>query len=150
VGAVACAAALGAAWWAFAPPTLAGRTSITVVDGTSMLPRFHRGDLAVVRQASRFAAGDVAAYRSRLLYRVVLHRIVKVQGDRYVFKGDNNSWLDPETPSHSQLVGKLWVRVPRAGIAVNVARTPVTGALLTVLLVLVLGLGGQRRGPEAP
>ena len=32
-----------------------------------------------------------------------------------MFKGDNNNFLDPTHPGRSELVGKLWVRVPHGG-----------------------------------
>ncbi|HEU5363225.1 MAG TPA: signal peptidase I [Gaiellaceae bacterium] len=144
------AAALATAWWALAPPALDGHAAIAVVDGTSMLPHFRRGDLVLLRQADRYGPGDVVGYRSRLLHRVVLHRIVKVENGRYTFKGDNNSWLDPETPARNELIGRLWLRIPRVGAAGGVIRKPAVGAVLTVLLVLGLGLGGQRRDGARP
>lgn len=141
----ASAAAVAAAWWAFAPAALDGHAAFAVVDGTSMLPRFHRGDLVVLREAERYHVGDVVAYRSSLLHRVVLHRIVRIENGRYTFKGDNNSWLDPETPTRAQLIAKLWLRVPRAGDVTRVLRQPAVGALVTMLLVLAFGLGGPKR-----
>jgi hypothetical protein len=69
------------------------------------------------------------------------------EGDRYVFKGDNNDFLDPTHPDRSQLVGKLWLRAPRAGVVLASVRQPlVSGALLGGVALLLLGaVGSQRR-----
>jgi signal peptidase I len=134
-----------AAWWAFAPPALGGSAAFAVVDGTSMLPHFRRGDLVVLRRADRYGVGDVVAYRSPLLHRIVLHRIVAVHAGRYTFKGDNNSFIDPEAPTRRELIAKVWLRVPRAGAVSSLLRKPAIGAALTALLVLGVGLGGAKR-----
>ena len=31
-----------------------------------------------------------------MLHVVVLHRIIAIKGDRYVLKGDNNDFVDPD------------------------------------------------------
>ena len=44
------AAVLAAIWIAFAPAQLGGQVSYVLVNGTSMEPGFHTGDLVLVRQ----------------------------------------------------------------------------------------------------
>ena len=106
-------AVVGAGWWFLAPPSLGGTTAVAIVDGTSMLPRFHRDDVVLLRPSDRYRVGDVVAYRSHFLHRVVLHRIVAISHGRYTFKGDNNSWTDPERPTRRDLIGKQWIQVGR-------------------------------------
>lgn len=141
-----------AAWWYLAPPALGGATSVTIVDGTSMLPGLQRDDLVLIRPAATYGRGDVVAYRSHLIHRVVLHRIVAIENGRYTFKGDNNTYLDPEQPTRGQLIGKRWHTVPRAGRVATIVRRPLVAASIAVLLVLVWGLGGggspRPRGEE--
>jgi signal peptidase len=138
-------AIVAAAWWLLAPAQLGGSTAFTTVDGTSMLPTFQRSDLVALRAAKSYGVGDVAGYRSRLLGRVVLHRIVAIHDGRYRFKGDHNSFLDPERPTRGQLVGKLWFRLPRAGRAVDALHTPSIVAAVAGLLVFALFGGTQAR-----
>lgn len=141
---------LAAAFWTVAPQQLGGRTAFVVVDGTSMLPRFQRSDLVALRARSSYRVGDVVGYRSAMLRHVVLHRIVRLEAGRYVLKGDNNAFLDPERPTHSQLVGKLWFSIPSAGGAIGVLHRPLVLAALAGILVLVIGLdGGPRRRPDS-
>ncbi len=149
-GTLLTAAVVGVGWWFLAPPSLGGRTSVAIVDGTSMLPHFHRNDLVLVRVSDRFRAGDVVAYRSEFLHRVVLHRIVKVSHGRYTFKGDNNSWTDPEQPPRRDLIGTQWIRLGRAGRLAGGLKAPPVAAFLAVLLVLAFSFAepGARKPRE--
>ena len=89
----------GVAWFYLAPTTIGGSTRYVVTHGVSMEPRFHTGDLAIVRPASDYRVGEIVAYWSIVLHTVVLHRIIAKDGNRYVFKGDNNHFIDPTRPT---------------------------------------------------
>ena len=81
-----------------------------------MEPRFHSGDLAIVKPASDYKVGTIAAYKSSTLNgTVVLHRITAINHGRFTFKGDNNNFTDPDHPSATDLVGSLRARVPHGG-----------------------------------
>ena len=69
-------------WSLFAPTALGGPADYVVTAGTSMEPRFHTGDLAIVRSAREYRVGDIVAYRSRALNTIVLHRIIAKVGGR--------------------------------------------------------------------
>ena len=132
---------LGAGWLAVAPPQLGGRTSFVVVDGTSMLPRLRGDDLVLLRASRSYHVGEVVGYRSALLRRIVLHRIVAIDHGRYTFRGDNNRFLDPERPTRDRLVGRMWLHVRAGGRMVGVLRVPWIVGALAALLVLAVGLG---------
>lgn len=142
---VALALILVGTAWIFLMPAPFGGANYVVTGGTSMRPVFHAGDLALVRAADDYQVGEVVAYRSRYLHTIVLHRIVAREGDRYIFKGDNNNFVDPEQPTRNQLVGTLWLRVPHAG---TILRTlPIAGLLAGLAVLLLLGgsAGARRR-----
>ena len=136
------ATAFAATWWYIAPPPLGGSTSFVTVDGTSMLPELRMSDLVALRSQHTYRVGDVVGYRSGLIHRVVLHRIIAIRDGRYVFKGDNNSFLDPDRPTRSQLVGRLWLHIPSAGRLVLQLHRPPVAAGLAIVLVLAAALGG--------
>lgn len=143
----ACGAALTlllTAWYFLAPAELGGRTSYVTTYGDSMQPLLHAGDLAIVRRQDAYGVGDVVAYRSPDLDAIVLHRIVGVEGERYLFKGDHNTWLDSARPTRGQLVGKMIWHVPGAGTPLADARTPL-GASAIVGFGSFVVLGGRRR-----
>ena len=145
----AAAAVLVAAWIYAAPQQIGGSAAYVVVVGSSMEPRLHRGDLAVVRSRNGYEAGDVVAYRSSRLGRTVLHRVERRAGDRYVLRGDANTWLDPDRPSEAQVVGQLALRVPVAGGVIEWLRHPLHASLLAGLAAFALlagaGTAGVRR-----
>jgi signal peptidase I len=136
-----------AAWLVLAPTQIGGETTYVTTSGISMAPRFHSGDLAVVRPADRYGVGQIVAYRSPMLHTVVLHRIIAVKGDRYILKGDNNDFVDPTRPVRAQVVGKLSMRVAHGGQVLNWLHTPFMAALLTggMAALLFLGTKQQRR-----
>jgi signal peptidase I len=136
-----------AAWLVLAPTRIGGETSYVTTSGISMAPRFHSGDLAVIRPAVHYKVGQIVAYRSTTLHTVILHRIIAVKGDRYVFKGDNNDFVDPTRPTRADLVGRLSLRVAHGGRVLAWLHTPFMAALLTggVAALLLLGVKRQRR-----
>jgi signal peptidase I len=105
-------ALIGAGWFLLAPQMFGGSTAYVIVSGSSMQPGIDDGDLVLLRTAQNYRVGDVVGYRSPSLHTVVLHRIVDVDGGRFTFKGDSNSWIDPDRPSAPDLLGRMWVRVP--------------------------------------
>ena len=139
---------LGVLCLALAGAFSVGGLSLMATAGSSMEPGFRAGDLAVLQRAADFVVGDVAAYHSRDLNTVVMHRITAVEGGRYTFRGDNNSWFDPEQPARSQLIGKLMLRVPGGGVWLNRATSRTA---IIALGFLLLASGGthavvRRRG----
>jgi signal peptidase I len=136
---------LAIAWLIAGPAQLGGATTYVTTHGISMQPRLHTGDLALVRPAAQYRVGDVVAYRSDVLRSVVLHRVIARDGDRYVFKGDNNDFVDPEHPRHAELIGRMWLRVPRGGAILGWLRIPAIAALLCGGIALVALWPARRR-----
>jgi signal peptidase I len=135
-----------AAVWLFWPLALGGGTTYVVTHGVSMEPRFHTGDLAILRSEGHYSVGDVVAYSSVSLDTTVMHRIVELDGERFVIQGDNNTWLDPDHPSEDQVLGKLFLRIPQGGTVLGALSSPVG---LGALGALALVLGGVVRRPRS-
>ncbi len=134
-----------AAWLLLAPTQIGGETGYVSTSGTSMAPRFHSGDLAVVRPSAQYRVGDVIAYRSKTLRLVVLHRIVAAKGGRFTTRGDNNDFTDPDHPTRTDVVGKLTLRVAHGGRILHWLHTPLMAALLCGGMTLLLFLGAKQR-----
>ena len=127
----------------FWPASLGGRTTYVSTHGTSMLPRFHSGDLAIVRASSEYRVGEITAYYSSTLRTVVLHRIIAVHDGRFTFKGDSNDFVDPDHPTAGRLVGKLVARVPHGGAYRAILAEPVV-----LFPALAVGFGGLTLGAQ--
>jgi signal peptidase I len=126
-------------WIQLAPHQLGGRSDYVVTSGISMQPRFHTGDLAIVREQPSYHVGEIVAYHSKVLDTTVLHRIVKIQNGRYFFKGDNNNFVDFEHPTKTQLIGALWIHVPGLGHQFRELGSPVVVGLFVALAALLFG-----------
>jgi signal peptidase I len=139
-----------AAWVIFAPIPVGGTTAYIIVNGISMEPNFHLGDLVIVRQLSRYHVGDAVVYRNQGLGgKNVFHRIIELNLDHYALKGDNNSWVDTYQPTQEEIIGKLWIHIPRGGRILEKVRTPFGMALSAGVVGLLLAtsfLPERRKG----
>ena len=138
---VAIVAAFLAYFW---PQTLGGKDAYVKVDGQSMFPTYHFGDLAVVRRQSSYKIGDPVAYRIPKgefgAGAMVIHRLVGGDGVHgFVTKGDNRTIKDPWHPRNSDIVGKVQMDFPALGTQVAKLTRPVyMGGLVAGLTVLVM------------
>lgn len=134
------------AWWSFLAPTaIGGQTVYVLVDGHSMEPMLHTGDLAVMRTQAAYGLGDL------VLMQVdggqVIHRLVGGSAaTQWETQGDNNSWLDPWTVPNSDIVGAYSYEIAQFGTALTWLRqNPVFFGLLCALLVMPSYLPWHRR-----
>lgn len=150
------AVSLIAIWAAFAPARLGGHVAYVIVNGISMEPGYHLGDLTIMRKAASYQVGEVVTYRDAEMQAYVIHRIISVEGDRYVLQGDNNSWIDAYRPTNAEVVGKLWIHIPKVGRIFKWLRSPLNMALTIGLLggVLMAGMiikpSQHRRSKSSP
>jgi signal peptidase I len=133
-------------WIQLAPHQLGGRSDYVVTSGISMEPRFHTGDLAVVRSQGDYHVGEIVAYHSKMFHTTVLHRIIKIQNGHYWFKGDNNDFVDLEHPAKGALIGALWLHLPGAGHQFRQIGSPIVVGLLVALAALLFGGSAFRKG----
>ncbi|MDQ1684228.1 MAG: signal peptidase [Frankiaceae bacterium] len=140
--------ALLAMFW---PQSLGGPVAYVRVDGHSMDPTFHLGDLAIVRRQSSYQVGDAVAYRIPKgefgAGALVIHRLIGGDGhDGYVTKGDNKDRPDEWHPKTSDIVGRVRYDVPGAGTKLASLTKPVDlGALVAGLTVAVMLFPSRRR-----
>ncbi len=138
VAALGTVALLAVAWAIAAPPQVGGGTTYVITTGISMLPNFHAGDLVLLRTEPGYHVGEVAGYHNGRLGVTVMHRIVAVNSGHYVFKGDNNSWVDSVQPTAAQVVGAEWVHLSGWGNVLLALRAP--GLTAVVFGLAWLGL----------
>lgn len=130
-------ALLTAGWLYLAPSQLGGATRYAIVEGSSMAPLLSDGDLAVVRSTREVSVGDVVLHREPDLGVGVLHRVMRLEGNRLVLKGDANDFYDDVRPEAADVQGELWFSIPYAGSALTWIREPSHAALLVFVLTLL-------------
>jgi signal peptidase I len=127
----------GAAWIAFAPTQLGGQATFVIVNGNSMEPLYHRGDLVIIRAELDYQVGDIVTYRHPQIGPVI-HRIIGRDVERFVFKGDHNDFIDPYRPVRADLIGKSWIYLPSVGKVLDQLRKPLNMAILAAVAGVVI------------
>lgn len=125
-------------WITLAPTKLGGWVTYVIVDGNSMEPGFYRGDLVLVRTEPAYGVGDAVVYNDAQLGSYVFHRIIHTEFDRFTLQGDNNAWLDSYQPVQDEIIGKLWVHIPKLGKAIEWMRVPLHTSVIAGLLGAIL------------
>lgn len=152
LGLLACAVACALLVW---PGFLRGGAPYVIVSGNSMEPTLHSGDLVFTVRRGTYEVGDVVAYRIPAgtpgAGVLVIHRIVGGSASSgYVMQGDNRAGRDAWRPRPGDIVGAQALTVPRVGIGLAWARTPLglatLAAIATALIVFGSGNEGQSEG----
>jgi signal peptidase len=136
------------------PQSLGGKVAYVKVDGHSMDPTFHLGDLALVERQSSYRIGDPVAYRIPKgefgAGALVIHRLIGGDGTHgYVTKGDNRTIKDPWHPRDSDVVGRVRFDIPGAGTTLGTLTRPIyMGGLVAALTVLVMVIPSRDRRPK--
>jgi signal peptidase I len=130
----ALGALVAACLWFGLPQSLGGRADWVLVSGTSMLPRFHTGDLVLVEHRSSYHVGEVVAYRVPHgqigAGHVVIHRIIGGNGTTgWRMKGDNRTAPDLWYPTNHDVIGAKALRIPDAWFVLRVFHMPILLAL---------------------
>jgi signal peptidase I len=131
---------LAVAWAFFAPRMLGGQAGYVIVNGDSMEPLYHRGDLVILLQADQAEVGDIFAYRYPELGPVI-HRVVAKEGNRFIMKGDHNPWTDGYQPVFGDFIGKAAFHLTGVGNTVRWLRQPARFAGLVAIMAGLLVFG---------
>jgi signal peptidase I len=150
--------AVAVAWFLLLrPPFLGGPAGYVMVSGTSMLPKYHDGDLIIVHRQDTYRRGDIVAYHvpkgDPAAGSQVIHRIIGGSARKgYVVEGDNRTSPDLWHPKPSNIAGKAWLQVPGGGRVIAFLRSPLVLASLAAGVVFALFAGGTatRRKDEEP
>ena len=141
-------ATFGAGIWFLTPSNVGGSTNYLVTVGTSMLPTHEPDALVVTRTQDEYAVGDVIAFHRDGVGDIVMHRIVAIEEDRFVTRGDNNAFDDAYRPALSDVVGKAWIHVPEGASAMSRLTSPLSMAVvLGVLAMFAVSVAHQRQHP---
>lgn len=135
-------------WLVFAPSQLGGPLTYVIVNGNSMEPGFFRGDLVLVRREPAYGVGDAVVYSDPNMRQYVFHRIMGMELDRFILQGDNNDWLDSYHPASGEIVGKLWLHIPKFGKAIEWMRMPVNAAMSAGLFGVLLMTDLFKKSPR--
>jgi len=125
------------------PASLGGSTRLIVVQGTSMEPTFHLGDLIVVRENPHPHVGDIIVFHipkgEPAAGLLVVHRVIAIRDDgSYLTQGDNRKTADDFHIEAGDVVGSPVMGIPHAGRLIGLASTPLAVALAAGLITTLL------------
>lgn len=118
---------------------------ISVVMSPSMEPVLHTNDLIFVTEQDSYELDDIVVYQEGKM--LVIHRIVSIDGDTVITKGDANNVSD-DPISIEDVKAKLSFRIPYIGLIVKYLKT-VPGTLLVLALAIFLLYRSRQKERES-
>ena len=118
------------------PERLGGPATFVMVQGTSMNPTYHTGDLVIVHRQAHYQVGDVIAYQIPKgqvgAGLTVIHRIVGGSPTTgFTTQGDSNPTPDDWHPTFADIQGSPWLLVPKGGNVLAFLHAPIPLAALS-------------------
>ena len=110
-----------------------------IVMSGSMEPAYHTGSVLVVdrKQKNEVQVGDTIAFETGNTY--IAHRIVRIEKQGYVTKGDANVTADPWIITANNVKGKVILSIPFLGYVFKFI-SGTAGIIIAASLVILLGL----------
>jgi signal peptidase I len=108
--------------------------------GFSMTPIINDGDIITVSPClpAGLRSGDIAAFSQPVTDRLVVHRIVGIQGGSFMVKGDNNENFDGPIPE-SRVLGRI-TRIERNGRNLHIGLGAERSAIAFLSRINILSL----------
>lgn len=86
--------------------TKIGKYSVLKVLSGSMEPDILVGDIIIIEKCQSYEVNDIVTFNVENQY-LVTHRIIEIQENNYVTKGDNNNTIDSEKVTLENIDGKV-------------------------------------------
>lgn len=121
------------------PVAFGGDATYVFVNGTSMQPLYHTGDLVIVHAKARYVPGDIISYRipqgQTGQGQQVIHRIHAGTGRAgFTVQGDNRTAPDIWHPKTSDVVGAAWLMIPHVASVVRFLLSPYAVAVILAMI----------------
>lgn len=106
-----------------------------VVLSGSMEPEFSVGDLLIIKEQDVYEVGDIVVFQSGKM--IVTHRIVSIDGEEVVTRGDANNTED-DPIKLEQIKGEVVSVIPFVGDIVNAIKSPIGTLCIIGIAVFLL------------
>jgi signal peptidase I len=80
-----------------------------------MVPAYEDGDLVITRPFKTLRLHDVVMFQEPVHEIFIIHRIIRVDRNYVITKGDTNREPDPLTLAKAQINGKVCMKIPKIG-----------------------------------
>lgn len=110
-----------------------GYTLLEVVSG-SMEPTIYKGDMIIINTKDKdLNINDIITFKDAE-GSFVTHKIISIENDKIITKGDNNNTIDDAINKNS-VIGKYAFKIKGAGNILNSFKNP-----LTLIMILIIGI----------
>ena len=106
-----------------------------VVLSGSMEPELSVGDFLLIADRDEYNVGDVVVFQDGRM--AVTHRIISIDGDRVITRGDANN-TDDDPITKGQIKGEVVMAIPFIGHIVNAVKTPIGTICVLALAIFLL------------
>ncbi|MDD6060941.1 MAG: signal peptidase I [Ruminococcus sp.] len=114
---------------------------VAVVLSGSMENTLSVDDLVIIRAADDYAVNDIVLYQEDST--LVIHRIIRIDGDEIITKGDANNIAD-EPINKSQIKGVLVRSISGFGAVVRILKQPLSVFLILAAVVVLMELSFRK------
>ena len=114
---------------------------VAVVLSDSMENTLSVDDLVIIRAADDYAVNDIVLYQEDST--LVIHRIIRIDGDEIITKGDANNIADAPI-NKSQIKGVLVCSIAGLGAVVRILKQPVSVFLILAAVVVLMELSFRK------
>lgn len=118
---------------------------MAVVLSGSMEPVLSIDDLVVIHRQKNYEVGDIIVYQSGR--ELIIHRIIKIEEDGLITKGDANNMSDPPI-DWTSVKGKMIAHIPGVGLLIRGLKTPAGVILVLAAAFILLELSYRREWDE--
>ena len=115
----------------------------TVLTG-SMEPAIPVGSIVITKEKSSYEIEDIISFQEK--GSVITHRIISIDRERYITKGDANNVADTEEVQQKQILGKVILTIPLLGYLVMWLMSPVGIISLFIIIGIWYIATGRNRG----
>lgn len=134
------------AWFVLMPVSVGGSLTLTGVDGTSMQPLLHTGDLVLALRGGDYQVGDLVVFDigggSNVIHR--LHE--QLPNGAWKTKGDNRDYTDPWTVNSDRILGRYWRHIAGGAVKLEwLQKHPGALGAIAGVLTFLLGLLPSRK-----
>ena len=128
-----------------AVPMIFGKGCAVVMTG-SMEPNLPIDALIFIDETNDYQIGDVVVI-NKTGYNPVVHRIVSIENEKVITKGDANNTVD-EPVTISDLNGKVIGYIPYVGRVINYIKTPLGSLTLILVFLLLWSISNKKASKE--
>ena len=115
----------------------------TVLTG-SMEPAIPVGSIVITKEQSSYEIEDIISFQEK--GSVITHRIISIDRERYITKGDANNVADTEKVQQKQILGKVILTIPLLGYLVMWLMSPFGIISLFIIIGIWYIATGRNRG----